>query len=309
MCPTSSGPLGPWTQSRRPQKALGQARQGTYTVIVPISWITALFLGAAAYGGLLDARDEVQVPVPVAQPLEQRGGNTYGIIINGDDSSIYPPIHIGNAYLAAFVMKRRYGIALDRMIILTERYNDREPKKYEPRVENLRKLFAWLKNNLGPEDSLVIYTTGHGSQDVLGTRLELKDGSISPEELAKGLLDNQAGSYLYIGDQCYSGKFAEAMTSNKNKKVIAISAVDGYHKVRCQFFIRPFFKALLARREDGPISEKEAFKIAAERSRQLHLESDKKEKAKGPAALQWLKERLPGEPLPVAQYLVSGASK
>lgn len=212
------------------------------------------------------ARDGASVPTPAASPVPAPSDpeKTYGVIINGDSAAH----HVANVDLFYEHMRAYYRIdAADIIVISTHRgyLSDRRGVDYAART---------VKGRVDANDRLVIYTSGHGDlpAGATATTLILHGGAqISATDFSSAFLDNRAARITYIGDQCYSGGFAEAMTST-TRRVLALSASDSTHTTYCQSFIRPYLDAFADPRndadQDGAVSEKEAFATASKRHRE-----------------------------------------
>ncbi|MBI4348455.1 MAG: caspase family protein [Elusimicrobia bacterium] len=187
---------------------------------------------------------------------------TYGVILNGDTERR----HQLNATMLKEHMIRYYGADAKNITILST------DQGLAPTRQNLVKTAADLKQKAGPDDRVIVYTTGHGflAQDKKGTVYTLaalpNDDAVTDVAMAGAFLDNKAGSYVYLGDQCYSGGFAKKFTANAAKSVIAISSTDDQNSTVCGFFIIPFVEASKDLKndtdKDGRVSEREAYAAA-----------------------------------------------
>lgn len=192
---------------------------------------------------------------------EPGAARTYGLIVNGDRE----PRHLENAERVGAFFSRHYGVAARDLYVLS-------PGRGRAAVRgNILAAAAELRVRLGPGDRLVVYTTGHGTRAGGRTQLVLQDGGlISDAEFAGALLDNRAAETVYIGDQCYSGGFADAFAAT-SKRVKAMSASDAENTTSCQTFIRPFLAAFADPAgdsdRDGRVDEAEAFAVARRRHR------------------------------------------
>lgn len=196
---------------------------------------------------------------------------TYGVILNGDTERR----HQLNATMLKEHMIRYYGAEATNITVMST------DQGLAPSRENLAKTASDIKKKAGPDDRVIVYTTGHGfvakhkTTGVVYTLAALpNDNAVTDVAMAGAFLDNGAGSYVYLGDQCYSGGFAKKFTANAAKKVIAISATDDENSTVCGFFIIPFVEASKDAKndtdKDGRVSEREAYAAAKAFSEKKH---------------------------------------
>ena len=198
-------------------------------------------------------------PIERESPSNPQGGKAYAVIIDGDSSRKSGEDHQDNVEMATELMRSYYHVDDHNMAVFS-------PYRGHPAtIENITTAAQKLANlKLNKNDSLIIYTTGHGGRSDDGrTWLHIKDGNVPDQAFADAFLSNGAGKTVYIGDQCYSGGFAKAMAST-SKHAIAISATDAYTSSYCKEFIVPFFKTILNAIRNGNenITEKQAFDAA-----------------------------------------------
>ncbi len=225
----------------------------------------------------------------------------YGLIVNGDNEER----HLGNVEAFAAVMSGRYGVAEANLIVLTSQRKDsggswvEQGKDQRATKGNVEMALEALAKKADFNDDIIIYTTGHGDSPAKDSQTLVLEGDpdISAAEFA-GKLSGFGGALLtYIGDQCYSGAFAQAVTS-KGWNAVALSAADSCHVTYCEHFTPALLKAFDdsandSDPKDGKVSEWEAFKAARQNMK------DKTGKVKCPTH---------GEhdlPYPEPQYLTS----
>lgn len=192
----------------------------------------------------------------------------YAVIVNGDTESR----HRANAVMLKEFMVNYFHMEPDNVTVLST------DRGLAPDAATLDEVARRLKAKLDGNDTLVVYTTGHGNKAAGGTVLALKaPDSISDADFAAKFLDNQAGDYVYVGDQCFSGGFAKKMTANRTKRVTAISSTDDQNSTVCGFFIVPFVIAAQDKSSDangdGNVSLREAFDVARGISRIGHAQN------------------------------------
>lgn len=191
---------------------------------------------------------------------EHRQARKYAIVINGDLS----PLHKGNV-TDAFATLMTSGYSQDNIFLLTSNFPDgRSPFSITARgsEENLLMVFNYLDGVIDSNDTLVVYTTGHGGDSTLA----LADSEINIfSDLRNLIRETKAGEYILIADQCYSGAVVE-MAKSLEGKVVAYSDIDANHSTYCESFARPFwdsFRTLSAdSNNDGIIQLDEAFTLA-----------------------------------------------
>lgn len=199
-------------------------------------------------------------------------GQRYGLIINGDTEER----HQENADDVFRFMKAHYRIPDANIYFLSTRQGS-GGIQMGGSLESLEKAAAELKERARGSDEIIVYITGHGDRDSASGEVFLEFTSsegaksyIDADPFAHLYLDdNQAGATLCFADQCCSGAFAQALT-NTDKKVVAISAVNGRHSTNCFFFLNPYLRAFDDLKNDadhdGLVSEWEAYQTAKEES-------------------------------------------
>ncbi len=210
---------------------------------------------------------QVKAPTPPAAAASGKiergvpGGKTYAVIIDGDDGDTQDQ-HERNVRDAVDFMTRYYQAT--RITVLSP--SNGAPATRSSVLAAARK----LAQSLTEVDTLVIYTTGHGDRRNGKSILCLQgEETVAEDEFALAFTSNRARSFVYIGDQCYSGGFVQRMTSGakeSGRRLIAISSTDAEHSTLCDTFILPFFHAALNPANDhggkGFVNEQEAFEVA-----------------------------------------------
>ncbi|MEO8502680.1 MAG: hypothetical protein ABI609_02185 [Acidobacteriota bacterium] len=138
-----------------------------------------------------------------------------------------------------------------------------------------------LASRLGGDDTLLVYTTGHGSRKGNESRLYLRSGDVGAVEFSHLIDGLKFGRLIYVGDQCYSGGFATALAA-RGRNLVAVTATDDTHQARCEPFVRPLWRAAV---DDGATIEA-AYEIASRSAKQA----------------------LDGSPESATRYVTSGAS-
>jgi Peptidase C13 family len=245
----------------RQQEKLAPSRTRRPSRLAPASpWrrgLIALLLVAAAASGR-----------PAAA---EAGGKTFALVINGDGAAK----HRQNVSLALDAL---VGLGLDEDRIYVLSGSPQAPQPGPRAVHYLRPTWASLRGvtkalsaAMGGEDTLVVYTTGHGAWEGGVPVLVLPDETVSARELSRRLLAIPFGRLLFVADQCYSGAFARDLQRSR-RNVVAISSTDAAHEVLCTHFARPFWKALgrSGGGDGGRITDRqlnEAFALAVESQR------------------------------------------
>ncbi|MEE8424992.1 MAG: hypothetical protein V3S11_04150 [Elusimicrobiota bacterium] len=207
----------------------------------------------------------------------------YGVIINGDTEWR----HQENARLFYDFYKDYYGMQDANIYVLTTTFTAKTQgaNNVESTVKGLTDTLTALIAKIDDNDLLYVYTTGHGAQGTMTPPggqpqvveiLALQNHAVVPAEVfAMAIRRTKAARITYVGDQCNSGGFARAMTSDKSRDVLAISSVDPDNSTVCNFFTPPFLDAFKDMKndndpKDGRISEWEAFKVATNYSQTAH---------------------------------------
>jgi hypothetical protein len=196
---------------------------------------------------------------------------TWALVVNGDDAAK----HRANVSLALDTLAA-LGVDADRLVVLSggpESPQAGPPARYlAPTWEGLAAATRDLAKTVDGDDTLVVYTTGHGTWDGGVPVLVLAGETVSARELARRVLAIPFGRLVFIADQCYAGAFVGAL-GRSGRQVVAITSTDAAHEVLCTFFARPFWRAL-ARRADAADREslplpalREAFDAAVESQR------------------------------------------
>jgi hypothetical protein len=124
-------------------------------------------------------------------------------------------------------------------------------------LENLRAAIRDLGGRIRPEDTFVLFYSGHGDRlaraggpegtdpDGLDETLELYDGSLRDDEL-RDLFDTvHARTALIMLDSCYSGGFAKDLISAPGRMGIFSSEEDVTSQVADKFRAGGFLSAFL----------------------------------------------------------------
>lgn len=148
----------------------------------------------------------------------------------------------------------------------------------EASTENVKKVFEGLSKKVGTNDTLVVYTTGHGARiRDKESRKEVSALADDKEPVTSIDLEKYLGNIhplkgVLIYDQCYSGEFAQ---KTGKRDYVAIATSDARkpsygswnHSLFAQSFFNSFMDGSGASREadsnhDGKISAREAYDYA-----------------------------------------------
>ena len=183
-----------------------------------------ILLGSCLFGGWKVLSGETNAP---AGPHQR-----YGVIINGDTS----PWHLYNVRCARFVLLL-HDYPGSNIYTLSQGFT--APNRFEF-FGVMRDLAKVVKSN----DTVVIYTTGHGGRDHTGcSYADLGvNGGISSRELVESLRWLHNPNLIYVGDQCYSGEFLSAL-AGAGFKCVAATDADETHEASCVRFAGNFWRA------------------------------------------------------------------
>lgn len=166
-------------------------------------------------------------------------GTRYLLALNGDEGE--------------FAEAHRYNVHDSFRAVLKQNFPDTNlfsisPKSVKPTRNNVFAIFNELANVVNKDDTVVVYTTGHGvANNGMGyLQLSGKTGEnyITSKELVGCMKKLNNAKIVYVGDQCYSGAFLNEI---KNSGLNAVGAVntDADHAVTNYFtFSLPFWKAM-----------------------------------------------------------------
>jgi len=230
---------------------------------------TILLFDTPKYDSALLTTEQVKtilVRQPVLTSQDHRERRKYAVVINGDYSSL----HKRNV-TDAFATLIESGYSQDNIFLLTSNF---PPSRNHSSItargteENLKIVFNYLDEIIDRNDTLVVYTTGHGGYSTLA----LDDNEITVfSVLGKLIKETNAGSYILIADQCYSGAVVE-MAKSLDGKVVAYSDIDANHSTFCDSFARPFWDSFRTSsadsNSDGIIQLDEAFTLACANHRE-----------------------------------------
>jgi len=141
-----------------------------------------------------------------------------------------------------------------------------------PSREALRMMMSYLSENLGEEDVLLLYLTGHGRRtnrdylDENGIKQREKISMLRTPGLFKDISEMEMAAWLsalnprtgvLVYDQCYSGGFAQRTGKGK---YVAVSASKPDEKSNWNTFAKAFFRPFTS--QVSKPSVKEAFSLA-----------------------------------------------
>ncbi len=113
--------------------------------------------------------------------------------------------------------------------------------------ENFRAALNSINADIGADDTLVIFYSGHGDRvpraagpnssdpDGMDETIELYDGPMLDDELAALLEDSNAGTILLVMDSCFSGGFSKDIVSRPGRMGLFSSEEDVTSQVAFKF--------------------------------------------------------------------------
>jgi hypothetical protein len=114
-------------------------------------------------------------------------------------------------------------------------------------AENFRAALNSINVDIGADDTLVIFYSGHGDRvpraagpnssdpDGMDETIELYDGPMLDDELAALLEDSNAGTILLVMDSCFSGGFSKDIVSRPGRMGLFSSEEDVTSQVAFKF--------------------------------------------------------------------------
>ena len=114
-------------------------------------------------------------------------------------------------------------------------------------AENFRAALNSINADIGADDTLVIFYSGHGDRvpraagpnssdpDGMDETIELYDGPMLDDELAALLEDSNAGTILLVMDSCFSGGFSKDIVSRPGRMGLFSSEEDVTSQVAFKF--------------------------------------------------------------------------
>jgi len=208
---------------------------------------------AATQGGyMLSATTQDSAPLYVES---RSGGQIYGIFAGISD---YPGMEADLSYTDQDAVRARdalvngAGMAPDNSITLL---ND------QATIGNMRAAIARIAARIRPEDTFVLFYSGHGSRiersagpdradpDGIDETIELYDGSMLDDELSALFDTVGAGTTLLVLDSCFSGGFAKDIVSQPGRMGLFSSEEDVTSQVAAKFraggYLSVFFEEAL----------------------------------------------------------------
>ncbi|MBI2102297.1 caspase family protein [Candidatus Woesearchaeota archaeon] len=234
----------------------------------------AILTSTSPYDVRLMTSEQVQQRFSERRELtfeEHQEQRKYAVIINGDTSAL----HKGNV-TEAYHTLRAVGYADENIFLFTSNFprgSDFSSITTLATKESVELVLTRLEDIVDENDTLLVYTTGHGNKDKNGTTVVLDDAELSADRLRELIENTRAGKYIVVADQCFSGGIVAAVSSIEGE-VAAYSSTDADHTTYCKSFARPFwesFKDSSADSDgDGTVELEEAFDHAAH----SHLNKD-----------------------------------
>jgi hypothetical protein len=202
--------------------------------------------------------------VALQAPRAQDGGATHLVVIAGvsGEPRIAAEWH-GMSVALATAATQRFGIAADRMIVLTEdstrdgRIQGRSTKVAIERV------LGGLARTLTVADRLVVIVLAHGSTLNGETRVNLPGPDMSPADFARLLAPATTPTIAFVHTGSASGEFANVLAGPRR---IVITATKSAREQNETLFPGPFVRALTTDvgdvDKDGRVSLLEAYTYA-----------------------------------------------
>jgi hypothetical protein len=190
----------------------------------------------------------------------------WALAINGDDpSSCTSRSHRRNVDVAVESLEK-LGFSSDRIVVLAHPAEDDHDSSWlEPTRSQLRDALDELARKVGPDDTLVVYLTGHGYRMFGRSHLALGNSLVSAKWLSKALGEIRYGRLVIISDQCFSGGMDSEFGDLRES--VFVSSASPKQTTSCVAFIRPFWRALVDPKNDvngdGQVSIEEAFVVAS----------------------------------------------
>ena len=223
--------------------------------------VTATSYGTLVTGGYtldIELGDSETAPAAPQPVIVAEGRRVLGVFVGiadyeGDDSDL--PNCDQDAQTLYDIFTRQFGMAREDAVLLT---ND------EATMESVMEAVERIGRRAGPDDMLIFFYSGHGSQfegtadsqdpDGVHETLNVFDGDISDDDFAAAINTSDAGLCLVVLDSCLSGGFAKDVVSAAGRMGIFSSEEDVLSAVPDKFvaggYLSRFFaEAISDRRE------------------------------------------------------------
>jgi hypothetical protein len=182
---------------------------------------------------------------------ERAGGRVYGIFAGisdyrGDDNDLAYTAEDATRIRDALL--RRGGMRQQDAFTFTDR---------DATIANLRNAIREISGRIQPEDTFVMFYSGHGGRvprpggpesmdpDGLDETLSLYDGDLRDDELRELFDEIHAGTTLLWLDSCFSGGFAKDIVSAPGRMGIFSSEEDVTSQVADKFRAGGYLSAFL----------------------------------------------------------------
>ena len=207
--------------------------------------VSVLKIATNGVGNLSPARPVTSVP---AVP------HHYAVILNGDDS-LHHKMNAGYARLALILQ----NYPETNIFTLSPGFEPPTRHRFFQTLRSLTKVAT-------PNDTVVIYTTGHGNLDDVGYGcVALGDGSgVTSKELVECLRELHNPKVIYVGDQCYSGQFLAALAGS-GLKCVAVTDADETHEASCFYFAPNFWQAAAGQVVERQLNQYSSFRPVTNR--------------------------------------------
>ncbi len=200
----------------------------------------------------LRAGSPADLPVVTAGPVVAAGaGRIYGVFVGVSD---YPGEDNDLAYTAEDAVRVhdamvRTGMRRSDAVVLTD--NDAT-------LGNLHGAVRDLSGRMGPDDTFVLFYSGHGNRlprsagyqptdpDAMDETIELYDGPLTDDEMNSMFEDIGAGVSLVVLDACFSGGFAKDVISAPGRMGLFSSEEDVTSSVAAKFRAGGYLAVFLA---------------------------------------------------------------
>ncbi|MBI4867024.1 MAG: caspase family protein [Candidatus Wallbacteria bacterium] len=230
------------------------ARWWKVVLAAAFGWTLAGTQASAAPAGQTSSASEVRLARP---PLDRPASARFAVIINGDAGEH----HVGNC-LDAYGALKTNGFTDDEIFLLSSEPRIGSaavptlgPNDGPPNPRNLTAVFNFLRDEVRPSDTLVVYVTGHGGSDTPKSDrcfIELvpreKDRRVAPanqlalRDFLASVSAIRPRRALFLFDQCYGQAFATSLAGKGPFISIALSTKA--EEVYCQNFSPVFWKEL-----------------------------------------------------------------
>ena len=227
---------------------------------------SVLVAGAILTSGCVTINNQVQ------EQIKPNKSEEYALLINGN--SDYNPKTLNEDETNIInASNKLQGIGYNSKNIITlggDSPSESNPKSHFKSGEkkSFNEAINQLKEQVDNNDTLLVYTTGHGDsyegvgQLVLETDTKEIYELMDVREIVKSINKVPFGRLIYIGDQCYSGAFVDEL-KKLDRNLVAVSDIDAHQQVYAASFTKGFWNAVGNKEydlnQDGGVDVKEAY--------------------------------------------------